>query len=146
MELRRRSPPLWRGQLFVRQIESESKYKDTVRVSQATFRVEPSAAPLLHKNHVYKLTANRRHALVALRGSYASGISMDAITRERLRLDQDRSYHFEFREVGFLGQFLWAWSATDPAYRIATRLGAVSLFLGIVGTALGLWSIYLSLK
>jgi hypothetical protein len=140
------SKPLWRGQLFVHQIENDSKYKDVVRISQATLRAPGSDKPVLSKNDVYMMKANGKSVWVALRGSYNNGVSMDAITRAKLGIKPDKSYHFEFYKTGWTGQFLWAWSATDPAYRIATRLGAISLALGAVGALLGIWSIYLSLK
>jgi hypothetical protein len=100
----------------------------------------------IHKNHVYRLMVNNKSRLVALRGSYNNGISMDEVTREKLGIQANRSYHFDFYKTTWIGQFLWAWGATDPAYRIATRLGALSLVLGIVGTILGVWSLYLTLR
>ena len=134
---------LWRGQLFVHRLESEAKYKDIVRVSQTEFKSE-TGEPILHKNNVYRLTANKRSVLVALRGSHRNGIAMDMVTRKRLGLEEGRSYHFEFGRAGWVGQFIWTWEATDPAYRIASRLGLISLVLGVVGVLLGILSLFLA--
>lgn len=95
--------PLWRGQLFVHQIESDAKYKDVIRVSQGTFRDPNTHDQLLNKNSIYKISVNKRTVFVALRGSYRPGISMDAITRNKLRIKTDRSYQFEFFRTGFMG-------------------------------------------
>jgi hypothetical protein len=138
--------PLWHGTLKVHQIESGEKYKDTVRVSQSYFQRPHDQSPLIEKNRVYRMVVKGKSILVAMRGSYRSGIAMDQVTRGKLGIRAEEEYEFEFYRAGLFGEFLWAWKATEPAYRIATRLGAVSLFLGLIGVVLGAWSLALAFK
>lgn len=72
-------------------------------------------------------------------------IHIDERTRRALGLTAGKEAEFRFRQVSWPGQFLWAWRATDPAYRIAARLGLLSVLLGIVGFALGVAGLWIAL-
>ena len=63
-------------------------------------------------------------------------IHLDEKTRQALGLEEGREAEFTVRKVGWPGQFLWAWRAADPAYRIAARLGLLSVLLGLAGFAI----------
>ena len=69
-------------------------------------------------------------------------IRLDDVTRGRLGVHTDMTYQFELREGGWIEQFRWAWNASDPAPRIAARLGILGLALGILGAVLGVISLH----
>jgi hypothetical protein len=66
---------------------------------------------------------------------------MDERLRNLLKVSNGSEVDFEFRTTGLGGQFLWAWSASDPAYRVAARLALLSVILGAIGLMLGLFSL-----
>lgn len=72
-------------------------------------------------------------------------IWIDERTRNRLDLKVGEEADFEFQRVGLLGQFLWAWNASDPAYRVAARMALLSVILGAIGFVLGGLSLCVSL-
>jgi|SRR5579862_2814096 len=99
----------------------------------------------LKKGQVCLLSVNKKAAFVILRGSGNAGeIRLDLETRARLDLKLGQEATFKLTPMFVIGDFLWAWRASDPAYRIAARLGILSLVLGLIGLILGAWSIYLT--
>jgi hypothetical protein len=78
--------------------------------------------------------------LVEVRGdlSMTSGtIRIDDITRIKLAVKPCEQYTFTLRTVWWIGQFWWAWNASDPTPRIAARLGLLGLLLGLAGLVIG---------
>ena len=63
---------------------------------------------------------------------------MDDKTRTDLGITDKNEYDFQLEELGWLGQFRWAWNASDPAPRIAARIGLVSMLMSLVGIVFGL--------
>ena len=51
--------------------------------------------------------------------------------RQKLGVTENKVAELTFEEASLLDEFLWAWSATDAMPRIATRLGVISLALGV---------------
>jgi hypothetical protein len=45
---------------------------------------------------------------------------MDDFTRGELNLARNKVYDFDFREVTFIGQLCWVWSATEIGYQVAS--------------------------
>ena len=81
------------------------------------------------------ISANGRSVLLEVRGLESDTneiIRLDDRTRVALGVELGVRYWFAIRPVSWLGQFRWAWNASDPTARIAARLGLLSLFLGIV--------------
>ena len=68
-------------------------------------------------------------------------IRLDDRTREKLDVKTATIYQFGIREVWWLGQFLWAWNASDPTARVAARLGILGFALGVIGAVLGIWGL-----
>ena len=132
--------------LKVEKIDEEGVYKDLARVPEI-HRVDHKGRAIA-EGRICKVTAGEKNVLLSLRGlqGYSSPtIQMDEKTRLALGLTSGSEAEFSFREVMWWGQFRWAWRATDPAYRIAARLGLLSLFLGLIGLALGTAGIVISL-
>jgi hypothetical protein len=80
-----------------------------------------------------------------LRESAEFEVRMDERLRNLLRVSVGDKIDVAVSKVGLYGQFRWAWSASDPAYRVAARLALLSVVLGLLGAALGLVSVVLAL-
>ena len=72
-------------------------------------------------------------------------IALESAMRERLDVKPGQEYDFSIEAAGFWGSVCWAWNSTDAMPRVAARLGAISVGLGVVGFMLGLYSLYLTL-
>jgi hypothetical protein len=57
---------------------------------------------------------------------------MDGNLRQKLGVRQGQWHDFTLESCSIFDEFLWLWQASDPAFRIAGRLGLISLFLGVV--------------
>ena len=68
-------------------------------------------------------------------------VLMDKASRYKLKLAPSEECDFTIREVGFWGELCWVWGATNPVYRIAGRLGVLSLVLGLAAFAPLVWDI-----
>jgi hypothetical protein len=115
--------------LKVRMIEVGEVYKDRVRIP-VQFREG------IREGHICKLvTGNQLSKLIELRGAAGFDqpcIFMDLATRQELRLQEGSEYDFTIQSVGWPGQMLWAWRSSDPAVRIAAKLGVLSVVLGLL--------------
>ena len=130
--------------LTVKAIDKEDVYRDRVRV------------PVVHRGTiaegtVCKLSVDRTSVLVEIRGIRTAPsdpdpgavILMDEVTRAKLGpIFTQKMYQFEMKEVGWLGQFSWAWNASDPTPRIAAKLGVLGVILGVIGVVLGVVALY----
>lgn len=108
-----------------------------------TFRIDGKGEAIT-EGRICRVKAGSRSILLSLRGAGSNSnpaIHIDEKARKALGLGNGKTVDFEFRQVGWLDQFLWAWDASDPAYRIAARLGLLSLVLGIIGFVLGIVSL-----
>jgi hypothetical protein len=123
-------------------------YTDTARVNEKD-RIDKSDNRI-PEGRVCNVSANRKHRLLSLRGDQESSgtVRLDDISRgsSGLDLQEGESYDFEFRQVWWLGQVLWAWRASHPAYRISARVGVLSAVLGMMGLILGLIGLCISLQ
>ena len=79
-------------------------------------------------------------------GTDKKNIVLESALRERLDVKPGQEYDFSGDAAGFWGSVCWAWNSTDAMPRVASRLGAISVGLGVVGVMLGLYSLYLTLR
>jgi hypothetical protein len=128
--------------LRVARIRQEDVYKDIARIPEAhRFDRRGKRIP---EARICKVTTGGRSVLLSLRGQQEHGepaIQIDDKTRQALGIEEGREAEFAFRKVGWPGQFLWAWRAADPAYRIAARLGLLSVILGLAGLAIAVMTL-----
>jgi hypothetical protein len=120
--------------LEVHQHEIEDVYRDRARIPER-FRGG------LKEGRICKFTATNRSILLEVRGILSeprSIIRLDDRTRAALCIEIGRSYEFQVREVWWIGQFRWAWNASDSAARMAARLGVLGLILGVIAMVLGI--------
>lgn len=128
--------------LKVQQATKEDVYRDIARVSER-YRLDTHGDGV-PEGSVCRIIAPGGVAHGILRGLGNSSdpvINMDERLRNLLHLSDGAEVDFQFKPVGFWGQFRWAWSASDPAYRVAARLALLSVVLGAVGLLLGLFSL-----
>lgn len=128
--------------LKVQQAASEDVYRDIVRVSER-YRADTHGV-MVPEGSVCRISAPGGTAYGILRGLGNSServISMDERLRNLLDVSDGDEVELQFKKVGSWGQFRWAWNASDPAYRVAARLGLLSVILGALGLLLGLISL-----
>jgi hypothetical protein len=130
--------------LRVVRADQQDVYRDIVRIPEQ-FR-QASDGKTLPEGEVCKITAhgNGKTAFVILRGKQDSNeqvIWLDERTRNRLGVSPGDEISLEMKTVGLCGQWRWAWSSSDPAYRASARLALLSVVLGAVGVLLGLVSV-----
>jgi hypothetical protein len=124
-------------ELKVCSVAEEDVYKDIARIPQA-HRVDKKGNPI-EESTVCWVDGTPSRSLVVLRGykgaAGAAGaeIHMDERTRDRLGVKLGEVHNFRFRAAGHWGQFRWALTASETGYRVASRIAAVSLFVGFIG-------------
>jgi len=124
--------------LEVHQHLKEDVYHDRVRIPEVH-------RGNIREGRICKVRVNGRSSLFEVRGLVGEKRPVIRIgDRERgdLALDLLRSYDFEVSEVGWIGQFRWAWNASDSASRIAARLGLLGFVLGLVGVVLSVLPLF----
>ncbi|MFH1702832.1 MAG: hypothetical protein ABIB41_05295 [Nitrospirota bacterium] len=128
--------------LKVMQAAREDVYRDIVRVPEQ-YRLDADGK-VVPEGFVCKICTPNKSAYTILRGCGNSSellIYMDERLRNCLSLKKGDEVEVRFETAGFWGQFRWAWNASDPAYRVAARMGLLSVALGLLGLVLGLLSL-----
>lgn len=124
--------------LTVRAAEREDIYRDIARIPEQHRRTR--RGELLKEGAVCRLSLGTRHAYVLLRGlpDEDAVIRLDERTRNRLAIRPGQDAEFDLRSARVFDDFVWAWQASDPAYRINARLASLSVALGLLGLGLGI--------
>jgi hypothetical protein len=120
----------------------EDVYKDIVRVHEQ-YRLAGDKR-VVPEGCVCKISTPDKRAYAIVRGcgdGSEKWIYIDERLRNTLGLTRGEEVEVRFEPAGFWGQFYWAWTASDPAYRVAARLGLLSVVLGLLGLVLGLLSL-----
>lgn len=133
---------------YVRQIEPPVSLivrpSDWDDVFSDIARVHGDHRPGIKAGHILTLEYEGKFVPLVARGSHGNErgvIALDLETRERLGdLALNKSYNFKIHSATWAECIKWAWTATDPTYRIASKLSIVSFILGIIGLFLGLLS------
>lgn len=129
------------AELEVRLSDANDVYQDIARIPEF---LRKGKQGLIKEGTLCKVTTGQRSAYLFVRGARDIGdpiIQLDDYTREKLKLKLGEVHAFQFEEVSNWGMLCWAWSATEPAYRISARLAVIGLVLGIAGLALGVLSL-----
>ena len=132
--------------LTVRQIPRQDIYKDMVRIPE-TYRLDVHDQKI-PEGTICKLSMLGRGKLLAVRGRLGMDrqeVFMDDKTRADLKVECGQDYDFQIRRTSWVGHIFWSARASDPAYRIPAKIALVSLILGVVGIALGILSVLLSI-
>jgi hypothetical protein len=134
--------------LRVEQADRDDVYRDIVRISERWRGGDNGRT--LPEGSVCKITvagARKGYAIVrGLRDRQDRVIRVDERLRNLLGIKVGEEVELTLEEVGLVGQFLWALSASDVAYRVMARLAVLSVFLGVLGVALGVVGLVLGLR
>lgn len=135
-------PSTRNDQLEIHQAKNEEVYRDIVRIPEDV-RLD-SGGNKIDEGRICKIKTGPHTAYVIVRGvrnfdlqgspAHVHGrcIHMDDATRRRLGVTDTHSARFELEPVGWYGELLWAWTATEIGYRISSRLGLLGLILGLI--------------
>jgi len=99
---------------------------------------------LVRAGRVVVLSTNGKSVRVVARGQtkgVKDEISLNSETITRLGIKSGQTVKFTISAATLWDEFWWAWSASNPANRVAARLGLVSVGLGMLGAALGVISL-----
>jgi hypothetical protein len=130
------------GHLEIHQAKNEEVYRDIVRIPENA-RLD-SAGKKIDEGRICKIKSGSKTAYVIVRGVknfdpqgspehvHDRCIHMDDATRARLGVNGKPSARFDLKPVGFTGQLIWAWNATEIGYRVSSRLGLIGLALGLI--------------
>ena len=121
---------------------AEDVYRDIVRVPER-YRLDTHQR-LIREGSVCRVRAPNGVCYAIVRGLNAASspaIQIDERLRNALGVKVGQDVDVQLDQVGIWGQFFWAWGASDPAYRVAARLGLLSVVLGFLGFVLGLLSL-----
>ena len=130
-------------ELDIHSAKAEEVYRDIVRIPENVRK--DTNGQVIEEGRICRISSGGRHTLVILRGAKECQathkppcIHLDEVTRKRLSLPGSGLAQFELQPVGWFGEFLWAWNATEIGYRISSRLGLLGLALGIIAFVLAL--------
>ena len=129
--------------LKVAEARKDDVFEDVARINHA-FRTAAAGARV-EAGAICRITVGRVSALAIVRGLPAAEgplIRLDDSLRERLSIRVGEEVDLKLSRVGFWGSLIWAWHASDPAYRIGSRLAVLSVVLGFVGFLLGMVSLF----
>jgi hypothetical protein len=128
--------------LKITQATKEDIYRDTVRIPEQ-YRVDANGK-IVPEGSVCKICIADKSTYAIVRGlgdTTDPFVRMDERLRNSLNLKKGEEVEIRIRPSGFWGQFQWSWNASDPAYRVAARMGLLSVALGLLGLLLGLLSL-----
>lgn len=122
----------------IRQARQEDVFKDIVRVNE-NYRSGIDAGL------VCKITHMNVCCYAIVRGTLDDGVAaieIDERLRDKLLVKVGHHANLTIAKATWFGEQVWAYGASDPAYRVATRLALISFALGIVGLILGVISLF----
>lgn len=128
--------------LKVRLAQKEDIYRDIIRIPEQ-YRLD-NEGKLIPEGTICLVLVNSRKVYAILRGNLNvdnAEAQIDERLRNRLNLSVDKEEEITFKKSGLWGEFMWAWQASDPAYRISARLGFLSVLLGILALLITIFSI-----
>lgn len=128
--------------LELHSVDNEDVFRDIARINEKIRKTKNGE--LIKAGTICKIVVSKKSTYVLLRGMQKEetmSIKLDERKRNELGLKNGDVYDFELIPAGVIGQFLWAWQASDPAYRISARLALLSVILGLIGLILGVFSL-----
>jgi hypothetical protein len=119
-------------------LDQEDVYKDILRIPEV-HRSCSAGSPIVEGTlcKVYAGAFATRLFLRGCQGDQAPVARMDEGTRNRLGIEVGQEVDLRIVPLGWWGQLMWAWNASEPAYRIAAQLAVLSVLISIVGLVLG---------
>ncbi len=131
--------------LMVQHLLEDEVYHDIARIPEE-YRKDPQGQRI-SRGEVCQLRCKetgRKVFIVLYGGSKGTEIRIDNRTRRNLEVKVDHDYEFELIPSGFWGEVRWALESGDVVHRFSSKVALVSLFLGLVGVALGVVALFVS--
>ena len=126
--------------LIVQQVQRDDVFEDLARLN-ARHR------PGIKAGQLMRLRTGSGAAILVARGAPGNdttGIWLDHASRQALRVRVGEAADFHISAAGLVESAIWSWHASDPARRISSQLGLLSLGLGLIGLGLGILSVALT--
>ena len=120
----------------------EDIYRDFVRVSEQ-YRLDTHGRTIPEGSGCKSRTPHATAYGIARGAPHwpEAAVALDKRLRNILHIAVGEEIDIRLAKVGLCGQLCWAWQASDPAYRVAARLGVLSAVLGVAGFVLGFCSL-----
>ena len=118
--------------LEVHQLKEKDVYQDMFRVPDI-FRTDLNDQPIA-EGILCKIRTGNKQAYGFARGLEDESnqiIRLDGLMRRNLGVERNGAFDFTFRKAKLIEEFRWAWSASNPAYRVAARMAVLSIILSI---------------
>lgn len=125
--------------LRVHKLPEKDVYRDLVRIPEV-HRIDKRQRTI-KEGRVCHLNVEAGSRFVVVRGVKGIDehrcidpcIHLDDVTRDHLNIEFDKVYDFFLTPRPWWGELLWAWSATEIASRISSRLAVLGAALGVLG-------------
>jgi len=128
----------------IERADREDVYRDVIRIPEK-YR-QGIDGKIIPEGSVCKITLpTGKKVFAIIRGMRDAGVpvekpiaKMDERLRNRLGLQVGDRVELRLKKVGTIGEFRWAWSASDPAYRAMARMALLSLTLAVLSVILAI--------
>ncbi len=120
----------------------EDVYRDIIRIPES-HRYDRDKRKI-KEGSVCKVTIGEVSTFAILRGysdSVEPLIFIDERLRDELKVHEHDQIEVQLEQTSIIGQFRWAWNASEPAYRVAARMAFMSVILGFIGFVMGAFSL-----
>lgn len=114
-------------------------YADHFRVPQE-HRKDVNGKPI-YEGQVCRVRHGKKTVYAIARGmpdTTLRYVRMDEKLRDLLGIKLHDHVDLAFEPCSWFGQFMWAWSSSNPSYRISARIALVSLFLGLLSLVISI--------
>lgn len=121
-------------------------FEDIVRINEKYRR--DSAGKPIGAGSICKISVGERSIRAIVRGLQESDIPqmcLDDNLRAKLGVKLGGEADVALSKCTLWGETIWGWGASEPTYRISTRVALISLVLGIIGLVLGGISLWVTL-
>lgn len=121
-------------------------FEDIVRINKK-YRCD-SARKLIGAGSICNISVGGKSIRAIVRGlqeTDAPQMCLDDNLRDKLGIKLGDDVDVSLSKCNLWGETMWGWSASEPTYRISTRVALISFFLGIVSLLLGAISLWVTL-
>lgn len=130
---------IFSSKLKVEFAKESEVYTDTIRVNK--FDRKNRKGEIIREGTLCKVgvSGTTREVYAFLRGNNdtnGGNIQIDEYLREELGICKQETYEFIFEKAGFFGSIKWSWNATNPAFRVNSRIAIVSFSISMIFAAL----------
>jgi len=133
--------------LRVEKASGNDVYRDTIRIPES-HRRDANGLPI-PEGRICTVTVAGKTRLVSIRGlddETDAIVRVDEVTRKALGLSPGSTVEIRAHVKGLLGEWSWAWQASDPIIRASVQSNLVSVGLGTLGALLGIVSLVISVR